>query len=378
MATSQKIKTVSAGGATTRLWQDAKGRWLWHFYRDGKRCTGSAVKLSTARAKSKAYLAGISGHGTALVKQQDISEFRSWQTARRKTAIITDIFAAYVETLRQSGRTAIYVDKLESDLAGFSKKYGREKIAIISPEQIEQWLSARNVGPRRYNNLLATLVSAFQFARARDFLPEGKTAPDRIPRRSLPRTAVKVFTPDQLLKILLAAEKEWRPAIAIQAFAGARTAEVGRLYWRNVNLDKRLIEIPADASKTGRRRLIPLLDPIPLWLPLNPDPDEMLCPYEGHQVFLERMLRRNPAIQWVTNGLRHSYGSYRCAVLRDMPAVAFEMGNSVQMVQAHYHEAQELSTALEWFSVVPPRTKSNQKATTSSRIVKSKTTLRAA
>jgi hypothetical protein len=83
---------------------------------------------------------------------------------------------------------------------------------------------------------------------------------------------------------------------------------------------------------------------------------------------LERMLRRNPQITWTTNGLRHSFGSYRCAVLKDIAAVAFEMGNSAQMVQAHYHEAQELATAREWFAVTPTEAKGTKKGTKVSKL----------
>jgi hypothetical protein len=89
----------------------------------------------------------------------------------------------------------------------------------------------------------------------------------------------------------------------------------------------------------------------------------MLVPYEGHQVFIERIIRQKK-IQWIKNGLRHAFGSYRCAILKDVAAVAYEMGNSPAMVMRHYHEAQELATALEWFGISPSLIKIEPKSNT--------------
>jgi integrase len=357
--------TVKAGGASLRLWLVENGRrWRWHYYKDGRRVTGSAVSLEKAKAKVKTYLATIS-QAPAGSSQRDASEFALWLATRRTGQSISDAVAAYTASIELSGSSPEYVTKTKSDLLAFATHTKpKTKLAAIDPHQIEEWLTARNVGPRRQNNLLATLVACFRYARQRGHLPATEpTAPERVPRRKLPRNPIGVFTPTQLAQILAAAEPEWRPAIAMQAFGGVRTAEVGRLYWRDVKPDRGYIEIPAGAAKTGRRRLVPILHPLPLWLPDEPDPDEMVCPYEGHQVFLERMLRRNPSITWTTNGLRHSFGSYRCAILKDIAAVAFEMGNSAQMVQAHYHEAQELQMAMEWFAVTPTEAKGTKKGT---------------
>jgi hypothetical protein len=78
----------------------------------------------------------------------------------------------------------------------------------------------------------------------------------------------------------------------------------------------------------------------------------MVAPYEGTEPLIKRLARAG--IKWKKNGLRHAFGSYRCAVLKDVAQVAFEMGNSPAIVLAHYNEAQELATALEWFAILPP------------------------
>lgn len=56
---------------------------------------------------------------------------------------------------------------------------------------------------------------------------------------------------------------------------------------------------------------------------------------------------------WKKNALRHSYGTYRTAQTQDMPRVALEMGNSVEMIKKHYFEAVSEAEGHAWFSNYP-------------------------
>ena len=55
--------------------------------------------------------------------------------------------------------------------------------------------------------------------------------------------------------------------------------------------------------------------------------------------------------------LRHSFGTYRAAVLRNAHALAEEMGNSVQMVRTHYDPVVSPSVARHWWAIVPEEPK---------------------
>jgi hypothetical protein len=58
---------------------------------------------------------------------------------------------------------------------------------------------------------------------------------------------------------------------------------------------------------------------------------------------------KRKGVKWVKNGLRHSYGSYRCAVVKSAAQVALEMGNSEGTVRSNYLEYVERKAAAEWF-----------------------------
>jgi hypothetical protein len=56
---------------------------------------------------------------------------------------------------------------------------------------------------------------------------------------------------------------------------------------------------------------------------------------------------------WQDNGLRHSFISYRLAVLHDTARVALEAGNSPDVIFAHYRELVTPEEAKKWFDVKP-------------------------
>jgi hypothetical protein len=60
-------------------------------------------------------------------------------------------------------------------------------------------------------------------------------------------------------------------------------------------------------------------------------------------------------VKWKHNALRHSFISYRMAIVKDENAVALEAGNSPQMIFANYRELVTPEDAKAWFSICPER-----------------------
>jgi len=59
------------------------------------------------------------------------------------------------------------------------------------------------------------------------------------------------------------------------------------------------------------------------------------------------------AFSWKQNALRHSYISYRVALIQDVAQVALEAGNSPKMIFQHYRELVRPDAAKAWFSIMP-------------------------
>ena len=69
-----------------------------------------------------------------------------------------------------------------------------------------------------------------------------------------------IFSPEEMAKLLHNASPDLVPIRAIGAFGGIRMAELERLDWKAVDLDRRFIEVRAGQAKTASRRVISITD----------------------------------------------------------------------------------------------------------------------
>jgi hypothetical protein len=58
-------------------------------------------------------------------------------------------------------------------------------------------------------------------------------------------------------------------------------------------------------------------------------------------------------IEWPSNGLRHSFITYRIAEIQSADQVALEAGNSPAIIFKHYRELASATQAAEWFGILP-------------------------
>jgi hypothetical protein len=59
------------------------------------------------------------------------------------------------------------------------------------------------------------------------------------------------------------------------------------------------------------------------------------------------------AVVWKRNGLRHSYCTYRMAVVQNEHTVSSEMGNSPAIIYQSYRELATPEQGAAWFSIKP-------------------------
>jgi integrase len=348
---SPKPESVSVGGLSCTLWPCADGSWRWHYYSGGRRKTASARNLDDARQRAKEHLKALrSGIPHTRLNRADVEEFFRWKQSRELSVTVEEAAKQYLDS--RTGVSDHHLRTLKADVDKFKDRHAKRKISEITPADIAAHLDGQKGGPRRRNNIRGSLIAWFRWCRSRQLLPDETVVVEHVEKLRVPPKSIELFTPAELTAILAACGDDWQPAIAIQAFCGLRTEEVSRLRWSAVMPEKKLIEVAASISKTRRRRLVPMPDNLLAWLPESVDASEMVAPYEGTEPLIKRLVRAG--ITWKKNGLRHAFGSYRCAVLRDVAQVAFEMGNSPAIVMSHYNEAQELATALEWFAILPP------------------------
>ena len=143
------------------------------------------------------------------------------------------------------------------------------------------------------------------------------------------------------------------PYLVIGAFAGLRNIEITRLDWSHIRLARGFIECEASMTKTRRRRLVPISENLLAWLQPIALPAGPVAPYRDVATALDYFCKKI-GMTWKRNALRHSYISYRLALVPDTARVALECGNSANIIFQHYRELVTPDQAQEWFNICPP------------------------
>ncbi len=266
-------------------------------------------------------------------------------------ALVPDIVAALLEARTQDGAGRPYLGQLRANLNRFALGFpGR--ILEITPADIDAWVRSISVSNVTRNTVLTSVKVLFSFAREKGFLPEDQsTAASKLRKLKVVDDAIEVFTPGQMRTILHAAPPHLVPILAIGAFSGIRMAELARLDWSAVNLGRRIIEVRAGQAKTASRRVIPIPDNLAAWLEPLPRRGKVV---PSSEIAREcAALARALGIAWPRNVLRHSFISYRIAMVQSADQVALEAGNSAAIIFKHYRELTTGDVATEWFSILP-------------------------
>ena len=176
---------------------------------------------------------------------------------------------------------------------------------------------------------------------------------------------IGTYTPTQLQILLSRIEPRMIPFVAIGAFAGLRSAEIARLEWQEVRFDQDVIELKAAKAKTASRRLAPILPVLRAWLsPMRKESGKVLAEVNDEFALATQFKKAvdamtdqdgEPLVKIVHNGLRHSFITYRMAVLKNAAQVALEAGNSPRMIFEHYRELATKAEGNAWFAVTPDK-----------------------
>lgn len=110
----------------------------------------------------------------------------------------------------------------------------------------------------------------------------------------------------------------------------------------------------AAKAKSATRRVDPIPENCLAWLSPRCKVSGLVSPTPIDNALrdpFERTAAR-AGVEWVKNGLRHSFCSYRLAVTHDPVRVATEAGNSTSMIHKHYKALVTEAQGQKWFGLV--------------------------
>lgn len=260
----------------------------------------------------------------------------------------------------------------------------------LTTADIERWLAKRKradgheLSPKRKNHVLALVKSLFKFARSRGYVPDKITAASQIEKNAVPASSIPIFTVREMQVLLSHIAEPWLPWPVLVGFNGLRVEEVALgkhsatrkdcLRWEDFDWKEKEICVRVEVSKTEKSRRIPIHDNTWHWLkpwresdargPVVPrgnvrgsiDLYRNKFRHQLHELSLTHDEISLNLLQPWNNALRHSYGSYRMAKIRDIHRLASEMGDSPAMIDRHYHNPRPKSQAEAWFAIEPAET----------------------
>lgn len=177
------------------------------------------------------------------------ADYRKFFKPLTRRVLVPELVLGLIAAREQDGASKTYVSQLKTILNRFATAFPSEILGISSSD-IDAWLRGLPVSASSRNSMLVCVKVLFSYARTQNCLPaEQMTAPEQIKKVKIKQDDVSVFTPEEMAKLLHAAPPHLIPILAVGAFSGIRMAELNRLDWSAIDLERGHIELRADQAK---------------------------------------------------------------------------------------------------------------------------------
>jgi integrase len=176
------------------------------------------------------------------------------------------------QAAKSEGTFLKYAHSIEGFLASLGGR-AKHNINQITPRDIQRWRDAQIAeGKHRStcNFAVKHLRMPFNVARRQGLITHNPAeAVEMLPVNGEP--ARQPFTPEQVRAILKAAQGDWRGAIMVAFYTGARLQDVADMRWESVDLQNKWISFRA--GKTQERIKLPMHEELHEFLLELPAPD---------------------------------------------------------------------------------------------------------
>jgi len=373
-------QTTPASWRVCKLYQTAHPRTPWRvIYKQGGKRVSKWFRLKKDAVgwggPKDVELLNL-GSETAAVTAEEMRAIRAWRSssqpppAKNLEEVVVDYLARHKNRLEsvtlQEAIDSLMLRREREGKAGktlIDLKYRLEKLrdrfgggvslSDLGTRDMDVWMGelSSSYGSQSVKNFRRVAHGLFSHAESRGWVLGNPVANAMNPK--VAHKEVGIYTVSQARAMLEHCAEDALAALVLSLFGGLRTAEICQLEWSQVNLKEGHIRLMK--TKTGRPRMVPVTENAVAWL--RPLMKPMGKVWAGSERMLNERWKTARELAEIKEALpnagRHSFGSYRAAVTKDLPRVSFEMGNSVAMVQRYYQEIVSEAEGKKYFSILP-------------------------
>ncbi len=326
--------------------------------------THTLEELSPARRR---FLEEIDRSVSAADQARVLDYIRAMAKSAGLAAAVSRFLAGKTSKAGGSTPHLVTVGKvLEHMAAAFPGK----NVTDIHLPDLADWFAARTAaaGWKRKKDIRAAAVQFWRWAQKEGIAGnDATTVADRLPEIGGEHGARLILSLDEYRRLQDAIHPNFRAWLILGCFAGLRPEEIAPgpskrtikrgLHCEEIDWQFGLIRIAPEVSKVGLPRVVPLSAACRAgleWAGIGPGmtgPTTLENPAQTRE--LARLGKLIFAGAWPKDICRHSYGSFRNAILRNMGQVAEEMGTSIAMLHRHYHNPRAEQEGQQWFAIRP-------------------------
>ena len=266
---------------------------------------------------------------------------------------VNELLEDYLSEKEKANRRPATLKDIRMRIGKFARDYGATPMHEITMRDLDRWMDKQGYRQVSRDNYRRHFVAFFNFAKKRGYLKVNPA--ETIDKVSIDEHIPGVFTPKDARKLMRTAEREFPrmvPYLAIGLFAGLRPAEIEQLDWKDIDLPKRSIRVRPEVAKKRRQRYVDISDGLAEWL--APHAQERGPLYFGRYEFDK--VRERAKIEWSSDIMRHSFGSYHLAKHEDAARTALQMGHTrTDVLFTHYRDLVRPEDAEAYWDIKPQR-----------------------
>lgn len=261
-----------------------------------------------------------------------------------------DAVTECVAEKKMMGLRKAYTSHLEHILKTFSTYVGNVDCSAVGSQHVKNFLFRNDWTHGTRAGVRNRLSALFAWCVANNYLKDNpaKGAPLGRAEKVVPQ----ILTVEQVHRLLdtaLVLDPVMVPYFTLGIFCGIRPEELARIRNSNcVRMERGIVDIPAEVSKTRDRRIVDLPDNAKSWLLVS----------RSSVRFARRRFRdvvKASQVEWSHDVMRHTFASYHLEFHGSADKTAMQMGHqgSTRMLFRHYKATVEKADAIAFWKIEP-------------------------